>query len=330
MFWQNNNVLVTGAGGFIGSHLVEALAGKKAKVRAFVHYNSRNDWGNLELLSHDVLEKIEIITGDIRDPFCVRNAVKGCDTVFHLAALIAIPYSYLAPKDFVDTNIQGTLNVMQACRDENIRKVVHTSTSEVYGTALYTPIDEKHSLQGQSPYSASKIGADKIAESYYNSFELPVATIRPFNTFGPRQSARAVIPSICSQIFSGNKEIHMGLLSPVRDFTFVQDTVNGFLKIAESERSIGEVINIGSGKGISIEHLLKTIMELTGSDISIISDDERMRPSKSEVMNLLCDNRKARELVGWEPSYTLEDGLKDTIRYVKEHPEKYKANIYNV
>lgn len=330
MFWQNKKVLITGAGGFIGSHLVEALARKKAMVRAFVHYNSRNDWGNLELLPHDVLEKIEIITGDIRDPFCVRNAVKGCDTVFHLAALIAIPYSYLAPKDFVDTNIQGTLNVMQACRDENIRKVVHTSTSEVYGTALYTPIDEKHPLQGQSPYSASKIGADKMAESYYNSFELPVATIRPFNTYGPRQSARAVIPSICSQILSGKTEIHMGLLSPVRDFTFVQDTVNGYLKIAQSDRSIGEIINIGSGKGISIADLLKDIMELTGKDISIISDDERIRPQKSEVMNLLCDNRKARVLVDWEPIYTLEDGLKETIRYVQEHPEKYKANIYNI
>lgn len=330
MFWQKNNVLVTGAGGFIGSHLVEALVRKKANVRAFVHYNSRNDWGNLELLSHDVLEKIEIITGDIRDPFCVRNAVKGCDMVFHLAALIAIPYSYLAPKDFVDTNIQGTLNVMQASRDENIRKVVHTSTSEVYGTALYTPIDEKHPLQGQSPYSASKIGADKMAESYYNSFDMPIATIRPFNTFGPRQSARAVIPSICSQILSGKKEIHVGLLSPVRDFSFVHDTVNGFLKIAESDKSIGEVINIGSGKGISIGDLLKVIMELTGKEINIISDDERMRPSKSEVMTLLCDNKKARDLVGWEPAFTLEDGLKETIRYVQGHPEKYKVNIYNI
>ncbi|MFA4955759.1 MAG: NAD-dependent 4,6-dehydratase LegB [Candidatus Methanoperedens sp.] len=330
MFWQDNKVLVTGAGGFIGSHLVESLVRKKAKVKAFVHYNSRNDWGNLELLPHDVLEKIEIITGDIRDPFCVRNAVKGCDTVFHLGALIAIPYSYLAPKDFVDTNILGTVNIMQACKDENVSKIVHTSTSEVYGTAIYTPINEKHPLQGQSPYSASKIGADMMAQSYYNSFELPVATIRPFNTFGPRQSARAVIPAICSQILSGKKKIHVGLLSPVRDFTFVQDTVNGFLKIAESERSIGEVINIGSGKGISIGDLLKTIIDLIGKDISIISDDERMRPSKSEVMTLLCDNRKARELVGWEPTFTLEDGLKETIKYVQEHLEKYKANIYNV
>jgi NAD dependent epimerase/dehydratase len=330
MFWENKKVLVTGAGGFIGSHLAEALAREKANVRAFVHYNSRNDWGNLELLPRDLLEKIEVITGDIRDPFCVRNAIKRCDTVFHLAALIAIPYSYLAPKDFVDTNIQGTLNVMQACRDENTRKVVHTSTSEVYGTALYTPIDEKHPLQGQSPYSASKIGADMMAQSYYNSFELPVATIRPFNTFGPRQSARAVIPAICSQILSGKKEIHLGLLSPVRDFTFVRDTVNGFLKIAESERSIGEVINIGSGKGISIGDLLKTIIDLIGKDISIISDDERMRPSKSEVMNLLCDNKKASDLVGWKPAFTLEDGLKETIKYVQEHPEKYKVNIYNI
>jgi len=330
MFWKNNNVLVTGAGGFIGSHLVEALARNNAKVRAFVHYNSRNDWGNLELLPPDVLGKIEIITGDIRDPFCVRDVVKGCSTVFHLAALIAIPYSYKAPRDFVDTNIQGTLNVMQACREEGVKKVVHTSTSEVYGTAVYTPIDEKHPLQGQSPYSASKIGADKMAESYYDSFDLPVATIRPFNTFGPRQSARAVIPAICSQILSGKKEIHLGLLSPVRDLTFVRDTVNGFLKIAGSERSTGEVINIGSGKGISIGDLLKTIIELTGTDIRIISDKERIRPGKSEVMTLLCDNRKAKELTGWEPEFTLEDGLKETIRYVEEHPEKYKSNIYNI
>ncbi len=330
MFWQNNTALVTGAGGFIGTHLVEALVRNNARVRAFVHYNSRNDWGNLELLPEEIIERIEIITGDIRDPFCIRNAVKGCDMVFHLAALIAIPYSYQAPMDFVNTNIQGTVNVMQACRDEGVGKVVHTSTSEVYGTALYTPIDEKHPLQGQSPYSASKIGADKMVESYYNSFGLQVATIRPFNTFGPRQSARAVIPAICSQILSGKKKIHMGLLSPVRDFTFVQDTVNGFIKIAESDRSVGEVINIGSGKGISIGDLLKTIMELIGKDIKIISDDVRMRPLKSEVMNLLCDNRKARELVGWEPTFTLKDGLKETIRYVQEHPEKYKADIYNI
>lgn len=330
IFWKNKKVLVTGAGGFIGSHLVEELIKKNAYVKAFVHYNSRNDWGNLELLPAELRNKIEIISGDIRDPFIVRSAVKGCDIVFHLAALIAIPYSYLAPKDFVDTNILGTVNIMQACKDEKINKIVHTSTSEVYGTAIYTPIDEKHPLQGQSPYSASKIGADKMAESYYNSFDLPVATIRPFNTFGPRQSARAVIPSICSQILSGKKEIRIGLLSPVRDFSFVRDTVNGFLKIAESERSIGEVINVGSGKGISIGDLLQTIMELTGTEISIISDDERMRPSKSEVMTLLCDNRKARELVGWKTMFNLDDGLKETIRYVEEHPEKYKANIYNI
>ncbi len=330
MFWQEKKVLVTGAGGFIGSHLVEELARGNARVSAFVHYNSRNDWGNLELLPDDLLRRINIITGDIRDPFCVRNAVKGCDTVFHLAALIAIPYSYLAPRDFVDTNVQGTVNVMQACRDEGIKKVVHTSTSEVYGTAVYTPIDERHPLQGQSPYSASKIAADKMVESYYNSFDLPVATIRPFNTFGPRQSARAVIPAICVQILSGRKEIHIGRLNPVRDFTFVRDTVKGFLKIAESERSVGEVINVGSGKGISIGDLLNKIIGLTGREIDIQGDNERMRPPKSEVMTLLCDNSKAKKLVGWEPSVSLEDGLKDVIRYVEEHPDKYKANIYNI
>ncbi len=330
MFWQDKRVLVTGAGGFIGSHLVEELLKNNAEVKAFVHYNSRNDWGNLEQLPGEMRGRIEVISGDIRDPFFVRNAVKGCDIVFHLAALIGIPYSYVAPRDFVDTNIMGTVNIMQACREENISKVVHTSTSEVYGTALYTPIDEKHPLQGQSPYSASKIGADKMAESFFTSFELPVATIRPFNTFGPRQSARAIIPAICSQILPGKKEINLGSLSPVRDFTYVKDTVGGFLKIAESDSSIGEVINIGSGRGISIGELLEHIMKLTDRNVMVNTDEERVRPAKSEVMNLICDNRKAKKLIGWEPFFSLEEGLKETIRYIEEHPEKFKSGIYNI
>jgi NAD dependent epimerase/dehydratase len=330
MFWDNKKVLVTGAGGFIGSHLIEELIKKNANVKAFVHYNSKNDWGNLELLPSELRNKAEIISGDIRNPFFVRNSVKRCDVVFHLAALIAIPYSYLAPKDFVDTNIQGTLNVMQACKDEGINKVVHTSTSEVYGTAIYTPIDEKHPLQGQSPYSASKIGADKIVESFYNSFDLPVTIIRPFNTFGPRQSARAIIPTICSQILSGKQEVNLGALNPIRDFTYVKDVVDGFLKIAESDKSVGEVVNIGSGKGISIGELSGFIMNLININIAINIDAERVRPIKSEVVALICNNEKAKKLLGWEPHYSLEYGLKETIFYIKEFLNRFKSDIYNI
>jgi len=328
MKWQGTKTLVTGAGGFIGSHLVEELVNRDASVRALVHYNSRNDWGNIELLPEEVQERLEIVSGDIRDPFFTREAVKGCDTVFHLAALIAIPYSYIAPKDFIDTNVVGTLNVLQACLDEKVKKVVHTSTSEVYGTALYTPIDENHLLQGQSPYSASKIAADKIAESYYRSFDLPVAVIRPFNTFGPRQSARAVIPTIITQALSA--EVQLGLLSPVRDFTYVKDTVEGFLKIAESDKSVGEVINTGSGRGISIGELAKLIIKLTGKKIKITRDPRRLRPKKSEVMTLICDNRKAKNLLKWSPHFSLENGLKETIAYISGHLEEYKPEVYNI
>lgn len=271
-----------------------------------------------------------MVTGDISDPFSTNSAVKGCDIVVHLAALIAIPYSYIAPHSYVSTNVMGTLNVMQACREYGVSKVVHTSTSETYGTALYTPITESHPLQGQSPYSASKIGADKIAESYYLSFNLPVAIIRPFNTYGPRQSARAVIPTIISQILAGQKYIKLGSLTPVRDFNFVKDTVEAFIRIAISDRSVGELINVGSGKGITIGNLCQTIISLIGRDAEIVCDGERVRPGKSEIMELICANQKAETLTGWKPRYTLEDGLRETIEYIEKNLHRYKMNIYNV
>jgi len=328
---RRKKVLVTGAGGFIGSHLTERLVKEGCGVRAFIHYNSRNDWGNLEYLNTDIKEKVEIIGGDITDPFSIGRAVKNCDIVFHLASLIAIPYSYRAPQSYVNTNVSGTLNVMQACSDFGVGKIIHTSTSETYGTAMYTPIDEKHPLQGQSPYSASKIGADKIAESYHLSFDLPVTTIRPFNTYGPRQSARAVIPTIISQILAGKQRVNLGLLSPIRDFSFVADTVEGFVRIAESEKSIGEVVNIGYGKGISIGYLAETIARLMDSKVDIFCNDEvRLRPKKSEVMELVCDNRKAINLIGWEPQYTLEEGLQETINFIQKNMHLYKADIYNI
>lgn len=325
------NVLVTGAAGFIGSNLVESLVEKGYKVKAFIHYNSQNNWGNLERLSKETLDEIEIFTGNIEDPFAVKKAVQGCDTILHLAALIGIPYSYIAPESYVNTNIKGTLNVMQAALDSDIEKVVHTSTSETYGTAIYAPIDEKHPLQGQSPYSASKIGADKIAESYHLSFELPVATIRPFNTFGPRQSARAVIPTIISQaLTTKDNTIKLGSLSPLRDLTYVKDTANGFIKIAESVKAVGEVTNVGNGKCISIGELANLIIEKINPSIEIIEEAQRVRPEKSEVMKLLCDNTKAKEIAGWEPEYTLEEGIQETINFIKDNLSYYKPEIYNV
>ena len=326
----NKYILVTGAGGFIGSHLVERLVNDGCKVRAMVHYNSGGRWGNLEMLSEEMTQEIEIFPGDVTDTYSVQKAVDGCDVVFHLAALIAIPYSYIAPQSYVATNVAGTLNVMEACRRFGVEKVVHTSTSETYGTAIYTPIDEKHPLQGQSPYSASKIGADKIAESYYCSFNLPVATIRPFNTFGPRQSARAVIPAIISQVLAGETRIKLGSLTPVRDFSYVKDTVDGFLKIALSERSIGELINVGFSAGITIGQLARTIIEIIGKEVEIVSDDLRVRPENSEVMELICANDKARELVGWKPRYTLKNGLIETITFIEKNLGLYKAEIYNI
>jgi dTDP-glucose 4,6-dehydratase len=321
--------LITGAGGFIGSHLTERLVRDGIQVRALVHYNSRNDWGHLDQLPADVKSAIEVVTGDIQDPFAVRSAVRGCDTVFHLSSLIAIPFSYVAPQSYVATNINGALNVVQAARDEGVQKVVHTSTSECYGTALYVPIDEKHPLQGQSPYSASKIGADMIAESYQRSFDVPVAIIRPFNTFGPRQSARAFIPNVIVQALAG-KPIRVGNLHPTRDMNFVLDTVEGFLAVARSPKSVGQVINIGSGREIGMLDLANLIISLTGKKVEIVSESQRIRPENSEVERLLCDNSKAKELLGWSPKHTLEEGLKATIAYIEANLGRYKADIYNI
>ncbi|MCP5209293.1 MAG: NAD-dependent 4,6-dehydratase LegB [Pseudomonadales bacterium] len=323
------SALITGAGGFIGSHLTEKLVREGAKVKAMVHYNSRNDWGLLELIPKEVRNELEIISGDIQDPFFVDKAVEGCDTVFHLSSLIAIPYSYVAPQTYVATNVGGAVNVMQAAVRHGVSKVVHTSTSECYGTAQYVPIDEKHPLQGQSPYSASKIGADMIAESFWRSFELPVAIIRPFNTYGPRQSARAVIPTIISQALSG-KVIKLGSLTPTRDMNFVADTVAGFVQVAKSDRSVGEVINVGSGVEYSIGEIANKIINILQSDSVIESDDQRVRPGKSEVERLLCCNAKAAELLGWKPQVNLDKGLEITIAWLKDNLNRYKANIYNL
>ena len=328
MYWHGKKVLVTGAGGFIGSHVTERLVHAGAQVRALVHYNSRNDWGMLELLPEELLNHIEVFPGDLTDPILVNRAVAGCQVVFHLGALIAIPYSYQAPRQFVDTNVVGTLNVLQACLDAEVDKVVHTSTSETYGSARYSPMDEAHPLQGQSPYAASKIAADKLAESFYCSFGLPVATIRPFNTFGPRQSARAIIPTIISQALAG-RTIKLGLLSPVRDFTFVADTGLAFMKIAESEESVGQVFNIGTGCGVTIGELAKTIIKLFDEGKLIVTDQERLRPTKSEVTRLICDSTKARTILRWEPQYTLEQGLRHTVEYIRSQLTRYKPRIFN-
>jgi len=329
MDWRNKKVVVTGAGGFIGSHLVDELIGMQADVTAFVHYNSRNDWGMLEELYDEKSSGLNVIAGDINDSFSVKNIIAGAHIVFHLAALIGIPYSYVAPESYVNTNIRGTLNVMQASIDAGVERVIHTSTSEVYGTALYTPIDEKHPLQGQSPYSASKIGADKIAESFFCSFDLPVSTIRPFNTFGPRQSARAVIPTIITQAITSDT-VNLGSLTPIRDLTFVKDTVQAFIKMAECKQAVGMTVNTGSGRGIAIEELAEIIIQKSNPDAKIICNDSRIRPEKSEVMNLLCNNTLARDLIHWEPQYSLEDGLELTIGWMKKHISGYKPGLYTI
>jgi dTDP-glucose 4,6-dehydratase len=322
-------VLVTGAGGFIGSHLVERLVHEGHRVRAFVHYNSRNDWGNLELASPAVKREIEVLTGDIADPFSVRHAMRGMQVVYHLSSLIAIPYSYVAPQSYVQTNVQGAINVLQAARDEGLERVVHTSTSECYGTAQYAPIDEKHPLQGQSPYSASKIGADMLAESYWRSFGLPVAIVRPFNTFGPRQSARAVIPTIISQALKGGT-IKLGSLSPTRDMNYVDNTVDGFLAAAGHPAAIGQVINLGSGREISVGDLARMIVGLVGSPSEVVEDSQRIRPPNSEVERLLCDHSKATQLLGWQPKVELEDGLRRSIDWFRGHLDRYKTDLYNI
>ena len=332
MLLQGKKVLVTGAGGFIGSHLAETLLKKGADVVAMVKYNGRNDWGMLSDLPVESQKSIQVISGDIRDPFFVRKAVEGCEYVFHLAALIGIPYSYIAPSDYVSVNIQGTLNVLQACRDAGVSRVIHTSTSEVYGTAEYVPIDEKHSLRGQSPYSASKIGADKIVESYYMSFELPVVTVRPFNTFGPRQSSRALIPTAISQSLTQDK-LTIGALNPIRDLTFVKDTVDGFIEVglSNNEEVVGKAINLGTGVGYTIEEVIKSVLRLTGKDdLPIEQVSARMRPEKSEVMRLISDNGLAGDLCKWRPKYSLEQGLLETIKWIRKSPHMYRTDCYVV
>jgi len=323
-------VLITGADGFIGSHLVELLFSKGYEVKALSQYNSFNNWGWLENV--DCKNKIEILSGDIRDPHYCKEIVKNVDIIFHLAALIAIPYSYVAPDSYVDTNIKGTLNICQAAKENGRIRVIHTSTSEVYGTAQYVPIDEKHPIQPQSPYSASKIAADSMAMSFYNSFDLPVSIARPFNTYGPRQSARAVIPTIITQIASGMKEIKLGDTSPTRDFNYVEDTCRGLLSIAESDKTIGETINIGSNFEISIFDTLEIIKNLMSSDVDFITDNKRLRPKKSEVNRLWCDNTKITKLTGYIPKVDIEEGLQRTIDWIIQphNLNNYKIEIYNV
>ena len=323
-------VLVTGADGFIGSHLTEELVKKGYSVKAFALYNSFNTWGWLDTLPKDVMEGVEVFTGDVRDPNGVRTAMQDVDEVFHLAALIAIPFSYHSPDSYVDTNIKGTLNVLQAARDLRTERILVTSTSEVYGTAQYVPIDEKHPYQGQSPYSATKIGADRLAESFYRSFNLPVSIVRPFNTYGPRQSARAVIPTIISQLLAGKEEIKLGSLTPTRDFNYVKDTAAGFIAIAESDKTIGQEINIATQQEISIGALAKEIISQINPEARIVCDEQRLRPEKSEVNRLLGSNKKIKELTDWKQSYTFEEGIVETIAWIREHMETYKTDIYNV
>jgi len=327
--WQGKRVLVTGAGGFIASHLVERLVAEGARVRAFIHYNSRNEVGLLRMLAPQIFAQLEVIPGDLRDMEAIRAAAQNVDTIFHLGALIAIPYSYLHPREVIETNIMGTLNVLTAARDLGVRRVVHTSTSEVYGTARYTPIDEAHPLQGQSPYSASKIGADKIAESFYRSFNLPVVTLRPFNTYGPRQSARAVIPTIISQALTRD-EVHLGSLETWRDFTFVKDTAEGFLRIAGAENILGEEINLGNNAAITIGDLAEKIFAILGKKPRVVTENQRLRPEKSEVLKLHAANQKAQDLLGWKPQVSLDQGLRLTIEWLQEHLDLYRPDQYTV
>lgn len=323
-------VLVTGADGFIGSHLTEALIQRGYDVKAFTFYNSFNTWGWLDSLPNDIKKELEIQSGDIRDPNGVRNAMEGIDSVFHLAALIAIPFSYHSPDSYVDTNIKGTLNVLQAARNLGTGKVLITSTSEVYGSAQYVPIDESHPFQGQSPYSATKIGADRLTESFYRSFSLPVTIVRPFNTYGPRQSARAVIPTIISQLLKGKEEIHLGSLTPTRDFNYVKDTVQGFIEIEKSDKTLGEEINIASEKEVSIGDLAQELINQINPKARIICERERLRPEKSEVVRLLGSNQKLKNLTNWNQEYPLSLGLEKTIAWMRGNLEKYKTDIYNL
>lgn len=333
---QFQKILVTGADGFIGSHLTEYLVREGYSVKAFVQYNSFNSWGWLEESPSDIKRELDVFAGDIRDPHGVRSAMKGCDAVLNLAALIAIPYSYHSPDTYIDTNVKGALNVVQAARELGVQKVVQTSTSEVYGTARFVPITEEHPLQGQSPYSASKIAADHVAMSFYHAFDVPVTLIRPFNTYGPRQSARAVIPTIIIQLLAGRKKIKLGALSPTRDFNYVKDTVRGFCAVMESEKSVGEVINIGSNFEVSIGDTAKQVAEVMGVNLQIEADEERLRPEKSEVNRLWADNGKAKRILGWEPQYGgregFQRGLEETVQWFSDeaHRKMYKENLYNI
>ena len=333
---DKKTVLVTGADGFIGSHLTEALVRRGFKVRAFVYYNSFNSWGWLDSCADDVRGKFEVFTGDIRDPYGVKTAMKGCDYVFHLAALIAIPFSYHSPDSYVDTNVKGTLNILQAARELGVEKLIHTSTSEVYGTAVSVPISENHPLRGQSPYSATKIAADQLAYSFYSSFDLPVVIVRPFNTFGPRQSARAVIPTVITQIANGNSEIRLGSISPTRDFSYVNDTVNGFIAAVESVGVFGEVVNLGNNFEISIRDTAKLIAECMNKEVDFVTDEIRLRPENSEVERLWADNSKAKNLIDWEPKYQGYEGLKaglfETIDWFTNpnNLKMYKSGMYNL
>lgn len=329
---NGKKILVTGSEGFIGSHLTELLVASGANVRAFVLYNSFNAWGWLDTLPEETRNHLEVFTGDIRDPFSVRAAMKGVDLVFHLAALIAIPYSYLAPASYIETNVNGTLNILQAAREEGVSRVLVTSTSEVYGTAQYVPIDEAHPRQGQSPYSATKIGADAMADAYFRSFGVPVTIVRPFNTYGPRQSARAVIPTIITQLLEGRQEIHLGALEPTRDLVYVKDTARGFLEIARCPELIGRDVNIATGREISVGDLARLLIQMIHPKASIVTDQERIRPEKSEVERLLGDASLLERSTGWRPSTPLETGLAETIRWFSnpDHLRQYKTGIYNV
>ncbi len=327
--WKKKEVLVTGAGGFIGSHLVERLVALGANVSCFVRYNSMNRWGWIDSFPEETRNKLTIITGDLRDSYCVKNAVAGKAIVFHLGALIPIPYSYLNPRDVVDTNVIGTLNVLQACKEHKVERLVHTSTSETYGTARKIPISEEHPVQGQSPYAASKIAADKIAESFFLSYGLPVVTIRPFNTYGPRQSARAIIPTIITQALTG-KEIKLGSLAPKRDFTFVTDIVDGFIRGAETTKAVGQAVNLGSNSEVSIGELASAIASIVGKKVTIVEDKQRIRPEKSEVARLRADSHKAEQLLGWKPNVPLSDGLQKTVSWMEKNIGQYKTDVYNI
>jgi dTDP-glucose 4,6-dehydratase len=329
-FWKEKKVLVTGAEGFIGSNLTEELAKQGAEIRAFIFYNSFGRWGWFDQTEAALSRNIEIFPGDIRDPHRINEAVNDQEIVLHLASLIGIPYSYHAPDSYIDTNVKGTLNILNACRSAGVKRVIYTSTSEVYGTALYVPIDEKHPLQPQSPYSASKIAAENIALSFYYSFKLPVSVLRPFNTYGPRQSARAIIPTVISQIYAGKKTIELGNLTPTRDFNYVKDTANAFIRLAESSKVDGEVFNAGSGKEISMKDLVELIRRITGRNVEVVQKQERLRPQKSEVERLLCDNTKIKQQCGWEPTVALEQGLDLTCKWIKDNLDTCKSSIYNV